>query len=230
MLAALAVGMAAWGVAPAAPGAVAVVELFTSEGCSSCPPADALLNAIGEAARKDGVPVYALAFHVDYWDRLGWPDPFARPEYTRRQAGYGDLYTPEMVVNGTTAFTGSDRDRAEKAIAAALARPAPVDLKVTAKRDGSVTVTLPKPPSGARLAVALAEDGLVVDVQRGENGGRTLRHDAVVRAFATAAPAATVQLSLSVPPDLHPDRARVVAWVQDEASHAVLGAAATPLR
>src|ERR1700761_4599853 len=88
--------------------ACAVVELFTSEGCSSCPPADAALAEIVADARKSGAPIFPLAFHVDYWNNLGWTDRFSDPAYSRRQSDYArarkadDLYTPQMIVNGTT--------------------------------------------------------------------------------------------------------------------------------
>ena len=95
-------------------GGVAVVELFTSEGCSSCPPADDVLNALAADARTRHTRVFALAMHVDYWDSLGWPDPFASPAMTSRQQDYArsfgvrGLYTPQMVVGGAEEFTGSD--------------------------------------------------------------------------------------------------------------------------
>src|SRR5579872_1033847 len=100
---------------PTSPGGIAVVELFTSEGCSSCPPADLALADLERQSRA----VYALEFHVDYWDRLGWPDRFSSPDWTRRQREYAEafgargLYTPQMIVGGTDAFTGSDRARAQ---------------------------------------------------------------------------------------------------------------------
>src|SRR5262245_18067196 len=98
------------GDAPAAP--FALVELYTSEGCSSCPPADALLSKLVDAARRDGSRVFALAFHVDYWNRLGWRDPFSDPAFSERQSMYAKSfeprYTPQMVVNGVQSFVGSD--------------------------------------------------------------------------------------------------------------------------
>src|SRR5262245_48953789 len=102
----------------------AVVELFTSEGCSSCPPADRLL---ADLAKRPGV--YALEFHVDYWNSLGWRDPYSAAAYSDRQRMYGDdIYTPQMVVNGTNLFVGSNRARAEAAIAAGLSAPPKVGL------------------------------------------------------------------------------------------------------
>jgi hypothetical protein len=173
---------------------VAVVELFTSEGCSSCPRADALLNELaGEADPR----VLTLAFHVDYWDSLGWRDPFASPESTARQRAYatalGDdgVYTPEMIVNGTEAFTGSDRSRATAAIARALGSPSLARLDLSPAPPAARTSTLDVAyrvegaPPGAVLDVALVEDGLSSRVLAGENAGRTLRHESVVRAWAT---------------------------------------------
>ena len=114
----------------------AVVELFTSEGCSSCPPPDALLAEILEDARKDGRRVFCLSFHVDYWNRLGWTDPYSAPAFSRRQQSYAQafkndqVYTPQMIVNGTEEFVGSDRHRSRAAIDAALKRPERVQINL----------------------------------------------------------------------------------------------------
>ena len=172
---------------------VAVVELFTSEGCSSCPPADAVL---GELVRGHaGHPVFALAFHVDYWDELGWPDRFASPDFTARQGAYAralrarGLYTPQMVVGGTEQFTGSDREHAEEAIARATARPASIHLALRARRSGTQAVvvewTADAAPPGETLSVAVVETSATTSVRAGENAGRTLHHTNVVRSFAT---------------------------------------------
>ena len=121
---------------PAAPG-VAVVELFTSQGCSSCPPADALLTELEERAEKDGVVLLPMSLHVDYWDRLGWADPYASPANTARQGAYAEalgdpqLYTPQAVVNGRAAAVGSRRADVEKLVAAALKTPAAADVRVS---------------------------------------------------------------------------------------------------
>ena len=110
-------------------GGFAVVELFTSEGCSSCPPADKLLGQIDERARADGSRVFPLAFHVDYWNHLGWTDPFSSEASSNRQRDYGralhleSIYTPQMIVNGEREFVGSNGEIAEKAVSEALSRP-----------------------------------------------------------------------------------------------------------
>jgi hypothetical protein len=207
---------------PAGPaGAVAVVELFTSEGCSSCPPADALLADLARDPR-----VVALSFHVDYWDELGWPDRFASPEATSRQHAYAaafgtrGLYTPQLVVQGTDAFTGSDRGHAVDDLAGALARAPAFPLTVRAKAAGAASPRLdvdydaPGVPAGSTLVVALVEKTAVTQVRAGENAGKTLRHVDVVRAFATAPAAASGHVALTVPASLRREDGMVVAFVQ----------------
>ncbi|WP_346535330.1 DUF1223 domain-containing protein [Micromonospora sp. DPT] len=221
-------------------GGFAVVELFTSQGCNSCPPAEELLTEIEREARQEGQPVYALGFHVDYWDDLGWPDPFADAAYTARQQAYarafgsGGLYTPQMIVNGTVEFVGSDRRRAATAIAAALTEAAttPIALSVTEAAGGDgqrvvVDYRIERPPGQTVLNVAVVERGLENDVPRGENAGRTLRQDNVVRAFTSAGQAApSGRVELTVPPNLDPEQASVVGYLQHHANRAIVGATA----
>jgi hypothetical protein len=218
-----------------APAPFALVELFTSEGCSSCPPADALLRTLAAEARRDGRRVFPVAFHVDYWDRLGWRDPWGAAAHSERQAIYAgrfeSRYTPQMVVNGAAAFIGSDAERARRAIEAALAQPAVagVDLRV----DGTTVHydVAPVPPH-SELHVVVVERGLESRVARGENRGRRLRHDQVVRLHRTVAlerGTATGRLELDLPRDLVRPDASVVAWVQDAKRHRIVGAAAIDL-
>ena len=162
-----------------------VVELFTSEGCSSCPPADALL---AELAGRPGL--LALSFHVDYWDRLGWKDPFSSPDATRRQHGYADLlglatvYTPQIVVDGKWQAVGSDRSEVEQALASARRNRDEVPLALAVDH-GRAQITLGQ--DGGRIAADLLLIGFdrrhVTAVSRGENGGRTLSHVDVVRSI-----------------------------------------------
>ena len=162
-----------------------VVELFTSEGCSSCPPADALLAEL--SGRPD---VLALSFHVDYWDRLGWKDPFSSPDATRRQHGYAELlglatvYTPQMVVDGRWQAVGSDRGEVEQALGSA--RRTHDDVPVALAVDhGRAQITLGQ--DGGRVVADLLLIGFdrqhVTEVSRGENGGRTLSYVDVVRSI-----------------------------------------------
>ncbi|WP_406044577.1 DUF1223 domain-containing protein [Micromonospora sp. NBC_00898] len=223
-------------------GGFAVVELFTSQGCESCPPAEELLTEIERDARKRGEPVFALGFHVDYWDYLGWPDRFADGAYSARQQAYarafgsGQLYTPQMVVNGTVEFVGSDRRRAATAIASALTAVAttPLALSVEDAAGGTggghrvvVDYQTERPPERAVLNVAIVERGLVSEVARGENAGRTLRQDNVVRAFTSVGlDTERGRVELEVPPDLDPRQASVVGYVQNDGDRAIVGAAA----
>jgi hypothetical protein len=220
---------------------VAVVELFTSEGCSSCPPAD---DVLADLARTSDRPVYALAFHVDYWDDLGWPDGFASHENTMRQRAYArafgtsGVYTPQMIVGGTEQFTGSDRNRATAAVARALSHPADVLLVVRPHATGPDAVTVdfdaPSAPSGAVLNVVVVERSTSTSVRAGENAGKTLHHTNVVRVFVAApfrAPAGSVVLQL--PPSLLRDGAELIAYVQqpssDHGGMPILGAARAQL-
>ena len=163
-----------------------MVELFTSEGCSSCPPADALLAEL--AGRPE---VLALSFHVDYWDRLGWKDPFSSPEASERQRRYGELlglatvYTPQVVVDGKWQAVGSDRADVEHelSLAARNRREVPVTLVLD---HGQAHIKLGPGGDAASAAVLLIgfDRRHVTVVKRGENGGRTLAHVDVVRGIA----------------------------------------------
>jgi hypothetical protein len=213
------------------PKAFALVELFTSEGCSSCPPADDLLaRLLGDAKRSERA-VYGLAYHVDYWDTLGWKDPYSDHAFTRRQQTYEDFlyvrgpYTPQMVVNGTDQFVGSDRARAERSIDAALSRVPTVRVDVTARVKGHAIVVNWKTsaPSGSELHVAWAEAEAESTPDRGENAERKLRHVRVVRAFRTVPLESTFEGSLELTPaTLRPGS--VVAFVQDAKTGQILGA------
>ena len=202
--------------------AVAVVELFTSEGCSSCPPADVVLS---ELARSADRRIYPLAFHVDYWDSLGWPDRFASHENTSRQGAYErafglrGLYTPQMIVGGTEQFTGSDRDRADAAIGRVLAHRGSLRLSVRVRATWADAVTVdyeaPGAPAGSVLSVAVVERSVSTSVRAGENAGRTLRHANVVRAFVGATLSApTGSVVVHPPASLSRDAGEVIAYVQ----------------
>lgn len=168
-----------------------LVELFTSEGCSSCPPADALLSELVRSQPVAGVRIVPLALHVDYWDRLGWKDPFASADFSARQTDYQrgfkrrGGYTPQMIVNGTREFVGSDRSAALAAIAAA-GRERAGDFSDWL----NATAGDPRLKSDDPLELLLAEteDGLHSKVVAGENEGRELLHDGVVRSLRPLAP------------------------------------------
>ncbi|HKW01462.1 MAG TPA: DUF1223 domain-containing protein [Vicinamibacterales bacterium] len=173
--------------APSAPIPV-VVELFTSEGCSSCPPADAALIDLLEHQPIAGVQVIGLSEHVDYWDRQGWKDPFSDHLFTQRQQGYAtaagstEVFTPQMFVDGGAPFVGSDRAAALAAIRLAASQPKPgIDLNVSGGSAYSVAIAPSRALAGAQVWLAIVEDGLASKVTGGENSGRALRHAAVTR-------------------------------------------------
>ncbi len=215
---------------------VAVVELFTSEGCSSCPPADQVQSTLVEGQAKTPSEVYCLTFHVDYWDNLGWPDRFADARFTQRQRAYVRAlglkggYTPQMVVNGQTEFVGSNAKFADRAITEAQGSPATVGISLSTKRlAGSklrVHYDLDGDAAKSVVNVAFVETGLKTKVRRGENAGETLLHANVVRAWESVVlkNQTAGDVDLSMPLDAHLDQCRVIAFVQEVPSMRVLGA------
>jgi hypothetical protein len=215
----------------------ALVELFTSEGCSSCPPADVLLGEIVQDARKHGRRVFGLAFHVDYWNGPGWTDPYSDRAFSLRQQAYArafkqkGIYTPQMVVNGGEEFVGADRPRSRAAIGAALKRPARALVQLQPqkpKAPGSLAVTFAvgQAPREAVLNLAVVERGLRSVVKGGENRGHTLRHENVVRAFTAVRldEGGKGSVELKLPVDLARKNASVIAYVQEAGTRGVLGA------
>ena len=218
-----------------------MVELFTSEGCSSCPPADETLAAIAALAERDGQRVYALELHVDYWNDLGWIDPFSSPAYSERQRAYAEafglrgIYTPQMVVNGHEEFVGSRGYLARDAITRALATPAKVRVAVHATRGSAPTLIRvaydvgPTEPVDLHLAVAI--DRAETRVTRGENANQLLKHRHVVLAFETRRIAAAErgQWLAAWPASAGALAAFVVAYVSDPRTLAIAGADGTTL-
>ena len=179
-----------------------VLELFTSQGCSSCPPADRILDKLARSGQLGGKPVVPLSFHVDYWNDLGWSDPYSLPAWTERQYAYaralGDtrVYTPELVVGGTAGMVGSNMT----AIALAIGRAErPALLPVTASWSKAKLAITATAPTDADVLVAVFETARANKVPRGENSGETLVHRNVVRRLARVAAAgkrATVEVPL----------------------------------
>ena len=168
---------------------VAVLELYTSEGCSSCPPADDILRGVANQEN-----VFALGFHVTYWNRLGWKDSFSQKIFDDRQYKYGTqfqkdgVYTPQLVVNGSEEFVASRKSQVESAIKKALATPARAQIALTKTEKGGdfqIKYTLSGDLTDAALNFAVVESNFATKVKRGENEGRTLKHDNVVRDFET---------------------------------------------
>jgi len=221
-----------------------VVELFTSEGCSSCPPADSVLARLERDQPLAGIEVIALGEHVDYWDELGWHDRFASRLFTTRQQDYGQalklesVYTPQIVVNGQAQVLGSDWNGVNKAIQAAAQAPrAVVGLKVTGWDGVSFQVRgLPKGTQTADMLLAVTESGLETSVGGGENGGRRLRHSAVVRTITKLGLLDTKKdgaydgnARFNLRPDWNRQNLKLVLFVQDRGNRKILGAAASRL-
>ena len=225
------------GAAETAPPSPVLIELFTSEGCSSCPPADALLAKLDAANDAENPQVIVLSEHVDYFNGPGWKDPNSSSAYTERQNNYAgklhlnSVYTPEMVVNGSAEFVGSDAREARSKIAAAAARPVSVPVKLYAVSPGIVRVEIAMVPAAAKIGaadvmVAVASNETSTQVLGGENGGRKLRHVAVVRTLSSVGQIHDGQ-SFSKEIDLgrNPGNLRLVAWVQQHGQGRVLGVA-----
>ncbi len=174
LTAALTAPSLAWAAGPSP----TVLELFTSQGCSSCPPADALLGKL--AQRPDTI---TLAWHVDYWNYLGWKDPYADKRWTERQRDYarhlrGEVYTPAMVVNGATMLVGSDGYGVTQAIASAAPLTAEVGLRRTAS---GLEAQLLRVPAGATAQLVIYDPENATAVRAGENAGRHLKEYRIVR-------------------------------------------------
>jgi hypothetical protein len=243
----------AYGQAPTLPSerVPVIVELFTSEGCSSCPPADTVLTKLTTEQPVSGAHIIGLGEHVDYWDRLGWRDPFSSPLFSKRQSDYaktafkgGVVYTPQLVVDGREEVIGGDERAATGAVARALLeRKIPVRISLERQRRSNpierpvrIEIAASAGASGAAadVMVAVTEDGLVTQVQRGENGGRELRHSAVVRSltragvFTAGSRPWSATTMLRIPSSWDSGRLRVVVFVQDQGTRKIVGAATVP--
>ncbi|TWU29947.1 DUF1223 domain-containing protein [Bythopirellula polymerisocia] len=175
---------------------VAVVELFTSQGCSSCPPADQLLTALSSLNTEHQMPVYCLSFHVDYWNSLGWSDPYSSKQSSKRQHRYATVletnrtYTPQMIVNGAEEFVGSNAERAKAALKSALSKQATATINLrTHSQSDEPQLTVEFAVTGDEeqeiLNIALVQAAAQNEVPQGENSGKTLSHVNVVRGFQT---------------------------------------------
>ena len=229
---------------------VVVVELFTSEGCSSCPPADEMLDRLERTV--SGVRVIALEEHVDYWNNLGWKDRFSAPIFHARQNDYAQffqsdsIYTPQMVVNGHVQFVADDAGRAAYEINHAASSPQ-YGLRLQPQhntKDPSLTdLTIyvksnrTDKPEPADVYLAISETRLSSNVQQGENAGRMLRHGPVVRSFGVIGNIEArrfnevgLKSTLKIPADWNPDHLRAIVFVQEHRSRLITAAAVTSLK
>ncbi len=224
----VAAGLLAAAVAWADASKPVVVELFTSQGCSSCPPADRIL---GRLADQDNV--IALGFHVNYWDRLGWPDPFATEAGTERQYAYSpalgrrNVYTPQMVVDGRYDVVGFDAERIKLAIAQADAMSASrLAVGLEWRGPSRLAFSLPAGEGEARVHLVRFARKLDQDIERGENAGRHLSYSNVVREIVEVARWDGAAMDGEIEVDTAQDKAGGVALlVQDSRTMRMLGAA-----
>jgi hypothetical protein len=213
------------------------VELYTSEGCSSCPPADRWLSDLAARGDKRVVP---LAFHVSYWDYIGWQDRFADSRYTERQRalasaqGSSMVYTPQVMIGGQDFRRWSSPGAVDRALDEIANAPSAARIVIASKAagdsgiEGNASLQLANKPRNVALFVALTQDGLSSKVTAGENRGETLHHHAVVRDLQMI-PAADGAFRFVRKPDWDPQHMSLVAFAQDTATGRVLQAVSAPI-
>lgn len=214
------------------PKPIVIAELFTSEGCSSCPAAEALMKEMEALTAKESTAVVGLAFHITYWDHLGWKDPYGRQEYTNRQKKYGELlssqqYTPQMVMNGEFEFVGGNPFAFRKTLSQVSGKPYDYTLEANATYLGNqvtINYSLNKKSKSELLNIAVVETMVENRVKNGENKDRLLRHHNVVRNFQTInlEPRGRVQMEMGADSDLK--NYEVVLYVQHRRNLEILGA------
>lgn len=224
-----------------------LIELYTSEGCSSCPPADKWLRELVPNVLAAG-EVVALAFHVDYWDRLGWRDRFASPVYTGRQSAYSRvsgssfMFTPQVIIAGRNYPAWSSNSRVKNDMHDALKRmpDADITLRQQSVSSGKIAYEVRAQlhqgvnPGDVRIYAALFQNGLVSNVGRGENSGSRLQHDYVVRGFAVSNPVEQsgkiiFQNDFTLPEDVQAAAMGIAVFAQDTKTGVVLQAMSAPL-
>ena len=213
----------------------ALVELFTSEGCSSCPPADEVVGRL-EGWKKH---VYVLSFHVDYWNYLGWKDIFSNADYTERQKEYGSIfqlssiYTPQIIVNGKSELVGSEETRLRNKIDESLnEKPAAAISMIIQKEEGS-KIGISCKTDGEKhlqLYVALVQNMATSHVQRGENRGKTLTHYHIVRDFQSAPNKnGSADFHFELPAGLSSSACTLIAFLQNPKTGFILAATESPV-
>jgi hypothetical protein len=225
---------------PEAKRKTVVVELFTSEGCSSCPPADALLVKLREEGRQNGAEIIPLGFHVDYWNHLGWQDRFSSAAYSQRQEQYArifsldSVYTPQMVVDGRREFVGSGTSRARDEITQETGQPQQADVQLSLAFPDKLLVQVSASSNdlAGDVVLAITEDNLSSNIAAGENSGHVLRHAAVVRELRSLGKLVQSKFQAEIPitqqKDWKSKDLRYVVFVQNASSRRIEGAASLP--
>jgi len=204
----------------------AVIELFTSQGCSSCPSADEVLSSWVKKAEKEQIQVYPLAFHVDYWNRLGWKDPFSQSSYSERQSSYvskmklNSAYTPQVIVNGKVECVGSNAELIGKHVMhnLSLSPENHIVLAIPSTTNGvidKIGYHIDGDLNNLRMNIAIVEQKLVTIIRKGENSGKTLTNDNVVREFTQIAPQINGEIPIKLAPELIKDNTSIIVYLQD---------------
>ena len=216
----------------------AVVELFTSEGCSSCPAAD---EAVAQLAKDYPDHVYILGYHVDYWNYIGWKDVYSSSAFTERQRKYGEhfslssVYTPQIVVNGQKEFVGSNRSQLKSSVTAAIGSTSADDIKLTLTKENGTTLQVGyevNAKAATQLNIALVQLNATTEVRRGENKGKSLHHINIVRALKIIQVNrdAKAEVAITVPADLSLQNMELVAFLQDKKDLQITAATAEKLQ
>jgi hypothetical protein len=245
LTAAVLLAMAAQGRPAPAPRVPVLVELFTSEGCSSCPAADALLESLQREQPVESALIIPVGLHVDYFDHAGWKDAFSSAAFTERQRTYSEkfgpdsVFTPQIVVNGHEAVVGNESDLVRRAITSAATR-SPLPLSIAAQTAADrlrLTIDMPAAPANTeqiQVFAAITQDGLSTVVKAGENGGRTMRHVAVARKLerihVLGRAARVIDTTMPVSSRWGSDGLNAVVWLQGSKSRQVYAAAIRPIR
>ena len=211
----------------------ALLELYTSEGCSSCPPADELIGRIQNEYKDDNV--YVLAYHVDYWDRQGWKDIFSNADYTKRQYDYAKflgkepIYTPQLIINGRADYIASQETLVRNGIKSALSKPVTTNLSLEAKQANNnlnVNYSIEGTFKNSNLLIAIVQKTAKSNVKRGENANRILSHYQIVHHLHSVAlkdKKGTVFIHL--PKSFNAKYFEVIGFVQDKNKGTISGAA-----
>lgn len=219
-----------------------LVELFTSQGCPSCPAADKILSDLETTQPIAGAEIIALAWHVDYWDGFGWKDEFASPVFSQRQVVYsrslniGGTYTPQMFVDGTTYFVGTKLDKATKAITQAT-KNSKAEISVSLDKD-KAKIVIPNLPKHDRATVyaAFTQDDLTRKVGRGNNAGKTLAHSSVARDLRAVASVEPQMLKfegeflLQFQPEWTKENLNLIVFVQENGSRNIIAVSKTKIK
>jgi hypothetical protein len=209
-----------------------LLELFTSQGCSSCPSADKLVEKTLMDAQKSGKKIFALSYHVDYWDRLGWKDPFSQAQFTQRQYEYAkwmnsaNVYTPQIVVNGTEEFVGSDSKKMFQILSKLSDSGSKINVKfenIEWKNEAvNLDINLSDLPKNSQLNVALVNKNTETSIPRGENEGRKLTGINVVRVLQKISSTTLKnQVNVLIPQNVEKANSRIIAFLQDKNTHQI---------